>query len=77
MSREGICHGPLTIMAALPARNWSLTSACVQFRAEEDTEPSFTRSVQSCRACAVSSVSMFFSLPPLDHMTGRNCQVPS
>src|SRR4029453_3220267 len=33
LSREGICHGPLTIMAALPARNWSLTSACVQFRA--------------------------------------------
>ncbi len=64
-------------MAALPAANWSLTSACAQLRTERDAEPELTRSTHSCRACAVSGLAMFVSSPPLVHMNGRNCQAPS
>ncbi len=73
----GICHGPLIIIAVLPAMNWSLTSDWVQLTTLCDAEPSFTRSVQSWSASAVSGVAMSFSSPPFDHMKGRNCQVPS
>ncbi|CAM5262879.1 hypothetical protein SGLAM104S_01191 [Streptomyces glaucescens] len=44
--RVSTCHGPLIIMAALPAMNWSLTSACVQLTVDLDSEPSASRAFQ-------------------------------
>src|SRR5882757_8974628 len=73
----GNCQGPLTIMAALPAWNCSRTSAWVQFSTDFDAEPDLTRSTHSCSAWATSGEARFFSSPPLLHMNGRNCQVPS
>jgi hypothetical protein len=76
-SSAGNCHGPFTIIAALPAANWSFTSAWPQFSTDFDADPEFTRSTQSCSACAVCGVAMSVSSPPLVHMNGRNCQAPS
>jgi len=64
-------------MAALPAANWSATSACDHVTVDCEREPWSSRSLTSCSASAVSGVSMSFSSPPLDHMNGKNCQVPS
>ena len=77
MSSAGNCQGPFTIIAALPAANWSLTSACFQFSTDRDADPEFTRSTHSCSASAVSGLAMLVSSPPLVHMNGRNCQAPS
>src|SRR6476659_10784556 len=73
----GICHGPFSIIAALPAMNWSLTSACFQFTTLLEDEPSSTRSFQSCSASATSGDFRFVSSPPLVHIGGRNCHAPS
>ena len=70
-------QGPFSIIAALPAANWLSTSAWVHSTTLLDAEPSWTMLVRSCRAWAVCGVSMFFSLPPLVHIHGMNCHVPS
>src|SRR6185312_7418661 len=74
LSRAGNCHGPFTIIAALPAANWSFTSAWAQFTTDFEADPEFTRSTHNCRAWAVCGVAMLVSSPPLVHMNGRNCQ---
>jgi hypothetical protein len=77
LSSEGICHGPFSIMAALPAMNWSFTSDCFQLTTLLETEPSSTRFFQSCSASATCGVFKSVSSPPLVHIGGRNCQAPS
>ncbi len=44
------CQGPLIIMAALPAMNWSLTSAWVQLTVDRESEPSFSSAFQKSSA---------------------------
>ena len=51
-ARLEICQGPLSIIAALPAMNWSLTSAWVQVTTLLDDTPLSTRSFHSVRASA-------------------------
>ncbi len=48
--RTGSCHGPLIIMAALPATNCVFTSAWAQLIELFDIEPSFCRSSTNCSA---------------------------
>ena len=75
--RAGICRGPFSIMAALPAMNWSLTSDCFQLTTLLDTEPSSTKSFQNWSASATCGLFRSVSSPPFVHIGGRNCQAPS
>jgi len=73
----GSCHGPLTIIAALPAMNWSLTSDWVQVTTDLETEPDVTRFCSSVSAAtAWGESSCLRSAPPVQK-NGSNCQVPS
>ena len=76
-SRLEICHGPLSIIAALPAMNWSLTSPWLQVTTLLDDTPLSTRSFHSASASATCGSLSLVSSPPLVHIGGRNCHAPS
>ena len=72
-SSTGTCQGPLIIMAALPDRNWSLTSCWFQLTTEREAEPESTSSFQSVSAATPPVPSVrFASSPPADQKNGRN-----
>src|SRR5579863_5505420 len=70
-------QGPFSIMAALPAVNWLSASPWPQPTTLADTEPSFTRLARKSSAWAFCGEFSRVSVPPLLHIQGMNCQVPS
>src|SRR3984885_11755694 len=76
-SSTGNCHGPLIIMAALPAMNCSFTSLWAQVTTDWDIEPLFTRLATNCSACTDCGLFRWARSPPLDQKNGRNVHAPS
>src|SRR5580692_4954039 len=73
----GNCHGPLIIMAALPAMNCAFTSLWAHVTTDCDIEPLFTRLATNCSACTDCGLLRCSRSPPLDQKNGRNVHAPS
>src|ERR1700722_13882520 len=76
-SRTGTCHGPLIIMAALPAMNWAFTSLWAHVTTDCDIDRLFTRLVTNCSACTAWGLFRCSRSPPSDQKNGRNVHAPS